>query len=146
MKTIYYNGAIYTGALPLAEAFIEEDGRFVFAGTSRQALEHQQDGDQLVDLAGQFVCSGFNDSHMHLLELGYTLQMAPLAQHTGRLADLLDCLRDFLKQHPRQNGTWLMGRGWNEDFFSDVHRMPDRHDLDQVSTEVPICITRACGH
>lgn len=146
MKTIYYNGAVYTGALPLAEAFIEEDGRFVFAGTSRQALEHQQDGDRLVDLAGQFVCSGFNDSHMHLLELGYTLQMAPLAQHTGRLADLLDCLRDFLKQHPRQNGAWLMGRGWNEDFFSDVHRMPDRHDLDQVSTEVPICITRACGH
>ena len=146
MKTIYYNGAVYTGALPLAEAFIEEDGRFVFAGTSRQALEHQQNGDRLVDLAGQFVCSGFNDSHMHLLELGYTLQMAPLAQHTGCLADLLYCLRDFLKQHPRQNGAWLMGRGWNEDFFSDVHRMPDRHDLDQVSTEVPICITRACGH
>ena len=69
MKTIYYNGTVYTGALPLAEAFIVQEGRFAFAGTSRQALEQRQAGDQLVDLQGKFVCSGFNDSHMHLLEL-----------------------------------------------------------------------------
>ena len=146
MRTIYYNGAIYTGTLPLVQAFIEQDGRFLFTGSDRQALACQQDGDRLVDLKGQFVCSGFNDSHMHLLELGYTMQMAPLAAHTGSLGDLLDCLRTFLKQHPRRDGAWLMGRGWNEDLFSDLHRMPDRHDLDQVSTQVPICITRACGH
>ena len=146
MKTIYYNGTVYTGALPLAEAFIVQEGRFAFAGTSRQALEQRQAGDQLVDLQGKFVCSGFNDSHMHLLELGYTLQMPPLADHTGSLADLLDCLRDFHARHPNGISGWLMGRGWNEDLFSDLHRMPDRHDLDQVSTEVPICIIRACGH
>ena len=146
MKTIYYNGIVYTGSLPLAEAFIVQDGRFVFAGSSRQALEQQQNGDQLVNLQGKFVCSGFNDSHMHLLELGYTLQMPPLADHTGSLADLLDCLRDFHASHPNGMGGWLMGRGWNEDHFSDFHRMPDRHDLDQVSTDVPICIIRACGH
>ena len=146
MKTIYYNGIVYTGSLPLAEAFIVQDGLFVDAGSSRHALEQQQDGDQLVDLQGKFVCSGFNDSHMHLLELGYTLQMPPLADHTGSLADLLECLRDFHAKHPKGMGGWLMGRGWNQDHFSDFHRMPDRHDLDQVSTQVPICIIRACGH
>lgn len=146
MKTIYYNGVVYTGTLPLAEAFIVQDGIFTFTGSSEQALEQRQAEDQLIDLQGKFVCSGFNDSHMHLLELGYTLQMAPLADHTGSLEELLDCLRRFLAQHPKSNGSWLMGRGWNQDFFSDVHRMPDRHDLDKVSADVPICIVRACGH
>ena len=39
-----------------------------------------------------------------------------------------------------------MGRGWNQDYFSDESRMPDRRDLDQVSLEVPVCAVRACGH
>ena len=33
MKTIYKNGAVYTGKLPLVEAFAVEDGKFVFAGS-----------------------------------------------------------------------------------------------------------------
>ena len=37
MKTVYYNGTVYTGALPLVQAFVEEDGRFVFAGTNEEA-------------------------------------------------------------------------------------------------------------
>ena len=28
MKTIYKNGAVYTGKLPLVEAFAVEDGKF----------------------------------------------------------------------------------------------------------------------
>ena len=29
MRTIYTNGAVYTGALPLCEAFVQENGRFL---------------------------------------------------------------------------------------------------------------------
>ena len=32
MRTIYYNGAVYTGESELAQAFAEEDGRFIFVG------------------------------------------------------------------------------------------------------------------
>ena len=39
MKTIYYNGAVYTGELPLAEAFAVEDGRFLFAGSNEEAVK-----------------------------------------------------------------------------------------------------------
>ena len=70
MKTIYYNGAVYTGTLPLAEAFAVENGRFLFAGTSEAAKALAADNDRLIDLGGRFVCSGFNDSHMHLLNYG----------------------------------------------------------------------------
>ncbi len=30
MKNIYFNGKVYTGELPLVEAFVEENGKFVF--------------------------------------------------------------------------------------------------------------------
>ena len=41
---------------------------------------------------------------------------------------------------------WLLGRGWNQDYFTDEQRFPTRWDLDKVSTVRPVCVTRACGH
>ena len=144
MKTLYYNGAVYTGALPLVQAFVVEDGLFTFAGSDAEAAAFAGPEAERVDLAGRFVCYGFTDSHMHLLSLGSALAAADLARHTGSLADLLQCLRDFDRAHPGQG--WMRGRGWNQDYFSDVSRMPDRHDLDAVTTARPICAIRACGH
>ena len=146
MKNIYINGSVYTGELPLVQAFAEENGVFVFAGTDEDAKALAKEGDRITDLKGSFVCSGFNDSHMHLVNFGASLMSAQLAKHTASLADLLQCLRDFAAEHPVAPGQWLRGRGWNQDYFTDVCRMPDRWDLDQVSTEYPILITRCCGH
>lgn len=145
MKTIYHNASVYTGTLPLQEAFIVENGKFVFVGKSSDALAKQQDGDLIVDLNTAFVCPGFNDSHMHLLGYGQTLNNARLEQHTSSLSDVLQCLREFSERRTGRSG-WIVGRGWNQDFFTDVHRMPNRYDLDKVSTEIPICAVRACGH
>jgi len=146
MKTIYYNGQVYTGTLPLAEAFAVEDGRFVFAGSNEEAKALAADGGSLKDLEGHFVCCSFNDSHMHLLNYGSTLGTAQLAAHTSSLEEMLRYLKEFKETHPQTGGAWLKGRGWNQDYFTDVHRMPGRWDLDQVSTQLPICVTRCCGH
>ena len=132
---IFHNAVVYTGE-NLASAFAVEGGRFVAVGDGALALEGER-----VDLGGAFVCAGFHDSHMHLLNYGQTLSMAPLAAHTGSLAEMLDCLR---RAEPDRG--WILGRGWNQDYFSDVRRMPSRWDLDRVSTEHPVCANRACGH
>ena len=63
MRTIYYGGKVYTGTLPLVEAFAVEDGRFLFAGTNEEAMALAGEGGERVDLEGRFVCAGFNDSH-----------------------------------------------------------------------------------
>lgn len=47
MKTIYKNGAVYTGKLPLVEAFAVEDGKFVFAGSSAEQMPLQQPATKL---------------------------------------------------------------------------------------------------
>ncbi|MBO4288543.1 MAG: amidohydrolase [Lachnospiraceae bacterium] len=146
MKKVFYNGKIYTGELPFAEAFAVEDGRFVFVGNTKDALALAAPGDELKDLQGRFVCAGFNDSHMHILNYGQALLTAKLDEHTGSLADLLAYVKAFAAEHPVAEGAWLKGRGWNQDYFTDVHRMPDRYDLDTISTEYPICLVRCCGH
>lgn len=144
MKTIYYNGRVYTGELPLKEAFIVEDGKFLEAGKNGVILSHP--ADEKVDLNGRFVCAGFNDSHMHLLSYGLALTRARLNEHTGSLKELIDHLRQFAAEHPNRAGGWIVGRGWNHDYFTDVSRMPNRYDLDQVSTEYPVVAVRCCGH
>jgi len=145
MKTIYYGGVVYTGCEEFAEAFVVEDGLFSFVGSSAEALALACDGDERVDLGGAFVCPGFNDSHMHVLSLGQALKVAPLHMNTGSLEALLACFKEFIKNGAPRNG-WIMGRGWNQDYFTDVKRMPNRYDLDTVSTEYPVVAVRACGH
>lgn len=138
MPTTYYNAVVYTGD-GFVDRFTVENGRFTQVGGSPEA-------GKMVDLGGRFVCAGFNDSHMHLLNLGQTLSMANLSAHTGSLAEMLDALRAFIRETQPAPGTWVRGRGFNQDYFSDEHRFPNRFDLDAVSEAYPICISRACGH
>ncbi len=139
MRTVYHNARVYTGQLPLQQAFSVEDGRFCFVGSNEDAMKLEG---EKVDFQGAFVCAGFNDSHMHILNYGQALTMAPLAAHTGSLEELIACLKD---SRPGRGG-WILGRGWNQDFFAGEKRMPTRWDLDQVSRVYPVCAVRACGH
>ena len=140
MKTAYINGQVYTGTLPLQQAFLVQDGTFAAVGSNEEMLA--LDIDRIEDLGNRFVCAGFNDSHMHLLNLGQALTVAPLHLYTRSLQQMLQCL----SQMQPGRGGWILGRGWNQDYFEDVNRMPNRWDLDKVSLEHPVCAVRACGH
>lgn len=141
MKIVFKNGLIWTGDSPNASSFVVEDGKFAYVGN-----DVIPGADESVDLNGAFVCPGFNDSHMHLLGYGLILRQAPLHAHTESLADMLDCLRTFLARNPLSAGQWLIGRGFNQDYFKGAARLPSRIDLDEVSRDVPIVLTRVCGH
>lgn len=146
MKTIYVNGIVYTGEFPLCQAFAVESNRFCFAGSNEEAMKRKENGDEVTDLEGRFVCAGFNDSHMHLINFGRFLGMANLADHTGSMADMKAAMKQFISERQIPAGSWVRGRGWNQDYFTDGLRFPTRQDLDQISTEHPVCLTRACGH
>lgn len=169
MRTVFKNGQIYTGNAEeklFPGAFVVEDGSFLSVGNMEEVQNYVDNDTKIVDLGGKFVCAGFNDSHMHLLNYGYTLSMAKLSEHTSSMAEMLEYLREFDREEQSrqdwkmQNADkcgetgegrepaqrWLMGRGWNQDYFSDEQRFPTRRDLDMVSTTRPICVIRACGH
>lgn len=144
MTQLYYNGKIYVDEGVFAEAFTVENGRFSFVGSNEDAMG--LGADVRHDLGGRFVCPGFNDSHMHLFSYGWGLLRPQLSEHTSSLSDMLECMSRFLHDNPRDENSWLVGRGWNHDLFTDTDRMPSRYDLDRVSDTVPVCAVRACGH
>ncbi len=142
MKTLFHNARIYTGE-GFAKGFLVEDDRFL--EVYEDALP-EEGFDEKVDLKGRFVCAGFNDSHMHLLNFGQSLVMAKLNEHTSSLKEMLEYVKAYMSTREIKEGTWIRGRGWNQDYFSDVDRMPNKNDLDGIDKDVPIVLTRACGH
>ena len=141
MKTLFYNAKVYTGE-GFAKAFLVNDTEIEEVYDQIPELNDCEK----VDLHGHFVCAGFNDSHMHLLNFGQSLIMAKLNENTSSLQGMMEYLSDFIKEHDFSNGAWVRGRGWNQDYFEDVRRMPNKHDLDGVCKDLPIMLTRACGH
>ncbi len=140
MKTALVNARVYTGR-SFTEAVLYEDGIILKTGTEE---EIRKEAEEVIDCGGRFLCAGFNDSHMHLLNLGKALTSPRYDLHTSSLQELLSYSKEFLKS--LKEGQWLTGRGWNQDLFEDGKRIPDRHDLDEISTKIPVFLTRACGH
>ncbi|MBQ7305796.1 MAG: amidohydrolase family protein, partial [Clostridia bacterium] len=107
MKQLFIGGRVFTGEMPLQTAFAVEGDRFVAVGSDEDILALRREGDTLTDLAGQFVCAGFNDSHMHLLNYGYAMTCCDLMQHTTSIADLQGGLRDFIAAQHIAPGNWV---------------------------------------
>lgn len=143
MKKAYIHGKIETITHGMVEAFQVENGKFNYVGNNQEAL---LGADEVIDLKGQFVTAGFNDSHLHVLGYGHTLEMMNLSLWNTSLEDLLFQIKNYIQKNHWPSGVWLRGRGWNNDYFSDTHRFINRYDLDRVSQDIPIVLTRACGH
>ena len=134
--------AFYNAVLRGSEntAMLVDDGRIVLCSTDEEILKQVSKTDETVDLKGQYVISGFCDSHMHLLELGFFL--SGIQMHGCKcFADV----KALIEKRLQQKDQWIIGRGFNEQLFTD-HCMPERQLLDEISKDVPICLTRSCGH
>jgi len=122
---------------------------FAFVGSEENAKSwldaHPQKELEVLDAKGQQLLPGFNDSHMHFLHYARAKLSVDL-YGTGSMAELVARMKKGLEGYDPQKGIWLMGEGWNQDFFSDEKRFPTCADLDQVTTEYPIIVMRACFH
>ncbi len=144
MKQLYYNGKIYVSRNHFSDAMLIEGERIVQVG-SLALLQELLQGElcELFDLQGKTVIPALNDSHCHLLHLGESLCQVRLAGARS-IAELIARGKAFLQAHP--DTIFLKGTGWNQDSFTDDARMPTRYDLEEISREIPIVFSRACGH
>ena len=109
MKTVFYNGNIYTG-LNHVSAFVLEDNKFIYVGNDKEALDLADSNDNKYNLNGTFVCAGFNDSHMHLLSLGRSLGVARLNQHTSSKKDMYEYLKEYVSTY----GEYKVKRNYSD--------------------------------
>ena len=95
-----------------------------------------------VDWDGAFVLPGLVDAHMHLGMHGLKLGMLDFTEATSK-EEMLAMLRERVAV--TQPGEWIMGLNWNEHNFPD-HQIPSMQELDEITTEHPVYLTRTCFH
>jgi hypothetical protein len=99
---------------------------------------------RVIELEGRLATPGLNDSHLHLISLGLTMDwvdIKPAAAST--LAALLEAVAKRAATTPP--GQWILGRGYDQTKL-DVRRHPFREELDRVEPDHPVMLVRACGH
>lgn len=145
MRTILHNAKVYVEKGDYRQAVLVEGNKVSCVGTDAEIMSLKADDDTVIDCQGKTLIPGFNDSHMHFMQLGETLNQAKI-DGVSSIDEMIQICRDFIKEHPERVKNGLHAIGWNQDLFVDDKRLPDRHDLDKISTEIPIVLERVCGH
>ncbi|MBQ2899962.1 MAG: amidohydrolase family protein, partial [Oscillospiraceae bacterium] len=131
---------------PIVEAAIVKDGKFAFCGALEEAEKFVSADAEILDCGGNFVMPGFNDSHMHYLHYVKTKLSVDL-WGTVSINDIVSKMSTAFEHFDRESGLWLIGEGWNHDYFTKGEkRFPTAADLDKITTEHPVLIMRACYH
>lgn len=145
--TAFVNGNIITvdASKPRAEAFLVVNGRFTAVGTNAAIRGLAAPGTQIIDLQGKTVTPGFNDAHLHPVgeypenSPYYVPWLGPEKVHN--MDELVAALK--VKAASTKPGELVSGTRYQD---TKLGRHPNRHDLDQVSTEHPISISHSSGH
>ena len=127
---VYFNAKVVTlgGGPRVAEAFLVEGNKFTRVGTTREVLAAAKPGMKRVDLKGQTVVPGLNDSHTHpigaaLAEFeGEVPVMASIGEVQAYIKKLSVSPSDKLIFVPKVYSTRLKER-----------RYPTRYEIDSVS-------------
>ena len=126
---------------PRATAMAVRGGRIVRVGSDADVLAMASTDTRRIDLGGRTVVPGFQDCHLHLLWYGTSLVAE--ADLVGSRS--VDELLSRLSAHAARRPGWIRGHGFDQEKLDD-RRFPSRDDLDRVSRDRPIFITRVCGH
>jgi len=139
---LFINGMIYT---------MEEEGDVckAIAVTGDRIVKTFQSDDlegyeaeEVIDLEGKAVLPGFIDCHQHLLSYTQSLQSVSL-RGCKSWEECKEKLIERAKNTPK--GEWVRGAAFNHEDWT-VPKLPDRYELDSISTEHPIIIGRYCMH
>ena len=142
---IIRNGKIYMERGRFAEALMIEGGIITHAGSEADIMTRATAADFVYDCGGRTVIPGLNDSHMHIIEFAEAVHKVRIDD--VRSADeLVARCRRFIAEHPDRVANGLHAAGWNQELFTGDKRIPDRSDLDRISTDIPVMLERVCSH
>ena len=145
MNRILYNAKVYIEKGTYAQAVLVEDGYIKDVGGNGDILKYKNGETQLMDCRGRTLIPGLNDSHLHLMQFGESLNQVQI-EGVSSIGEMIKRCQVFMQEHPERVKSGLHAAGWNQDLFTDGGRLPTRHDLDEISTDIPIVLERVCGH
>ena len=150
---IWSGGPILTmnDAAVRAEAVAEKGGKIVAVGPVAEVMKLKGASTQTIDLAGRTMLPGFVDAHGHMFVGGVQALsanlLAPPDGNVTDIASLQKVVRDWMAANDaavKKIGL-VVGFGYDNASLAE-HRHPNRDDLDQINTEIPVMMWHQSGH
>ena len=137
------NARIWTGntAQPWAEALAVSGDSLVFVGDTEGCKKLITDKTQVIDAKGQMVVPGFIDSHVHLLDGGYSILAVQLRDAKTK-QEFIDRIAAYTKTLPA--GAWITGGIWDHQNWGG--ELPEAAWIDAVTPNNPVWLYRSDGH
>lgn len=123
-----------------ATSLAVREGRIAAVGTDHDVWRAVGSDAPTIDLRGRVVLPGLIDAHVHWATYAIARRHVQLAPEDG-LLDVLRRVRHAAAE--TEAGRWIIGRGWDH---TDWGRWPTAADLDTVTVQHPVMLTRKDGH
>ena len=147
-KLAFIGGKVYT-PFGFKEAMLTEGERISFVGSSSEAESLADNEFEKFDLEGRTVIPGLCDSHVHFLAWASNAEKLNL-KDSRSIGDIREKLRDFVNNSNYADyaeDPWIEGRGWNHELFEPGYqKMPTKQDIDDIAPNIPVVLSRICGH
>lgn len=142
IDSVFYNGVFNTMVSEgdTVEAIAVHNGRIVDMGTNNAMKSIN--ASEYVDCGGHTVIPGLSDTHMHLYADMLNLRTPTLA-NCRSFEDIKAVLRDALPNVAP--GKWLLAENLHVEFLEEGD-FPTLEVLDDVSSDIPICLGSFCHH
>jgi predicted amidohydrolase YtcJ len=143
---VFVNGEVITvdQENKVVQAVAVRGNRIVAVGSNQDVLGFIGEGTEVIDLQGKTLLPGFIDAHLHLVLYGlHQLAISCKQDHLHSIDDILAEIRNKAAETPK--GEWVRCWGFNEIKVREK-RYPTIEELDAITTDHPIFISRACGH
>ena len=126
---------------PRAEAMAMSGERIIAVGTEAQIAPLIGPTTRVLDVNKRLVIPGFNDSHAHFSG-GASLLRAFNLYDVRTLAEVQRMVAEKVKA--AKPGEWITGSRYDHTLWGTA--WPTKEDLDKVSPNNPVVLTRASGH
>ena len=145
MKKVFINGRIRAidAENHVFQAMACEDGKIIAVGTNEE-VEKIAGPCQVVDLGGRDVLPGFIDAHLHFLDHAINELFTANLYPTRCPQDIVEVMKAYIEEKQIPAGEWVTGFGWDQDLYPNS-QWPTCKDLDQITDQHPIMLTRRCG-
>ncbi len=135
---IFKNGKIHSfnSENTIYEAIAIENGKIVSIGNTEDVLERfkEREDKEIIDLKGKIVIPGFNDSHVHFMNYGYT----------GKKIRLNECknVEELIALGKKNFTLWGLDirKRMESGSFLGEKRIPEKSDLDKISKDIQCVI------
>lgn len=139
------NGPIWCGREEgVVEALALWGDKVLAAGKEAEIAALVGPSTRVIDLAGRLATPGLNDSHLHLISVGLTMDWVDARP---AVAPTLEALLGQIAARAAKSkpGDWVLARGYDQTKL-DTGRHPFREELDRASPNNPVMLVRTCGH